>query len=71
MSEQRFIFFQRTERNSHLDVRAHSETVNDVDLRLRAPRLHVQGDINLMPVLGGTQMLSKGLRTSMKKRSML
>jgi hypothetical protein len=71
MSEQRFIFFERTERNSHLHARARIKTVNDVDLRLRVPRLRGHGDTNSMPVLGGTQMLSKGLRTSMKKRSML
>jgi len=28
-------------------------------LRLRAPQLHVQGDINLMPVLGGPDALGR------------
>src|SRR6266446_3957720 len=65
VSEQRFVFFERTVRNSHLHARAHIKPVNNVDLRLRTPRLHVQGDINLMPILSATQMSSKGLQISM------
>jgi hypothetical protein len=63
--EQASVFVERTEHNSHLHARAHIKTVNDVDLRLRTPRLHVQRDINLMPIFSATQMSSKGLQISM------
>jgi len=41
--------------------------VKDVDLRLRAPRLHGHGGISFMPVLSGTQMLLEGLRIFYEK----
>jgi hypothetical protein len=46
--------------------RVHIETVNEVDLRLRAPGLHDHGDTDVMPVLGA-QMFLKELRTSGKQ----
>ena len=63
VSEQRFVFFERTQRNSRLQDCAGVETLKNVDLRLRTPRLRDHGDSNFMPVLGA-QMLLKGLHTS-------
>jgi hypothetical protein len=57
----------RQRRNSRLHDRAHIETVYDVDLRLRTPRLHCHVDTNFMPVPSGTRMLSEGLLTFYEK----
>jgi len=62
VSEQRFIFFERTQRNSRLQDWARRNLKN-VDLRLRTPRLRDHGDTSFMPILGA-QMLLKGLQTS-------
>ena len=56
------------QRNSQLQDRARIETVNDVDLGLRAPQLYGDGDTSFMPFSSDTRMLSEELRTVHGKR---
>lgn len=55
-------------RNSQLQDRARIETVNEVDLGLRAPQLHGDGDTTFMPLSYDTRTLSEEIRTLHEKR---
>jgi len=56
------------QRNSQRQNDPRIETVNEIDLGLRTPQLHGDGDTSFMSSSSETRMLSEQLRTLDEKR---